>query len=74
MMVKKMLLVLVSVNILRHARTISQQKSDSSEYVHITIKAVLGHSRPNEIGTIPQYTFFDDHCWYRVKVYYHIGV
>ena len=56
-----LLLVLVSADNLCHARNISRLESDATEYVPVTIKAVLGYSYPNQIGAIPQYVLFYDH-------------
>ena len=74
-MVKQMLLVLKSVNILSHVVTVdtSTTKILASDKVSpVVIKAVLGYSHCQETNGIPACAMFDGYYWHRVKVIHSI--
>ena len=72
-LVKKMLLVLTSANILRHNATVGTNDKDSTS-TPVVIKAVLAHSRSRVVGGMIQYALFDDIYWNRVRILHNTGV
>ena len=72
-LIKKMLLVLTSANIIRHNATVGTKDKDSTS-TPVSIKAVLDHLRWSVVGGMIQYALCDDHYWYCVKVLHSTGV
>ena len=72
-MIKKMLVVLSSANILRHNATVGTKDTDSTS-TPVSIKDVLDHLRSSAVGDMIPYALFDEHYWYCVKVLYSTGV
>ena len=74
-MVKNMLLVLISANILSHAAIVNAsttKKLASDEALPVVIKQVLGYSRCQETSGIVVYAMFDNYYWHRVNVIHSI--
>ena len=66
--IKKMLLVLISANILNHTASVEDSTDKGGIGTQVVLKAVLGYSRRAEQNGIPTYAMFDDYYWFRVKV------
>ena len=66
-MIKKMMLVLISANILSHTASITESTDDNGDSASVVIKAVLGYSIHTSANDMPMYAMFDDLYWSRVK-------
>ena len=66
-MIKKMMLVLISANILSHTASITESTDDNGDSASVVIKAVLGYSIHNSANNMPMCAMFDDSYWYRVE-------
>ena len=67
-MIKKMLLVLISANIVNHTASVDKSTDKEGVDTKVELKTVLGYSRRVEPNGIPAYAIFDDYYWFRVKV------
>ena len=67
-LIKKMLLVLISANIINHDASVGVASDKSELGPPVVLKAVLGYSCRQEPNGVPTYAMFDDYYWFRVKV------
>ena len=68
MLIKKMLLVLTSANIINHDASVGVASDKSELGPPVVLKAVLSYSCRQEPNGVPKYAMFDDYYWFRVKV------
>ena len=66
-MIKKMLLMLIASNILRHTFAIVSDDKASDSNARIIIKAVLSNCRCSATGML-HYALFDDYYWHQIRV------
>ena len=66
--IKKMLLVLISANIINHDASVGVATEKSEYGPPVVLKAILGCSCCQEPNGVPTYAMFDDYYWFRVKV------
>ena len=74
-MVKKMLLVLISANIIRQSITVHQSSDGQvvGEDAQVVTKEVLGYFNRQGSTGIHTYAMFDDYYWHRIKLAYPIS-
>ena len=73
-MIKKMMLVLISANIVSHTATVATSTEENGEGASVTINAMLEYLLRQNINDMPIYVMFDDSYLHRVKVLCHIVV
>ena len=73
--VKKMILVLISANILCKSTTVKESTYGvvAVDDIEVVTKDVLGYSKIQGVSGIQTYAMFDDYYWQRIKLAYPLG-